>query len=154
MTDHSDHNLKTQSCFYNTNVLYSITLNPHNNHQFHGHEKRYRRFRNYMYQNLLSLHGEYEIFIEYSEPRGMQVQGRTGPRLHAHGTLLFKSKKDLAHFLMTDYYKLLRWTSVDIDICSDPKVWYNYCTKQKLHKSVRLSNYIQGGIKNNSRQEN
>ncbi len=70
--------------YFKTNTKYSITLNPIDKHQYFGSAKRYILFRAYIYEQLLSLTCEYQLYIEISEPHGMHTQGYTGPRLHLH----------------------------------------------------------------------
>lgn len=126
--------------FFILNTWYSFTLNPIDKYQYFGKEDRFIRFCNFCYENLFILHC-YELHVEVSEPRGFHVQGYSGPRLHLHGKLKFRSKKELAKFLLTGYYKLLRWSSVDIDTIGDMEKWDAYCIKQKLLKK-RLSSFV------------
>ncbi len=128
--------------FFHVGKKYSITLNPIDKHQFinKGYD-RFKSFRSFVYEQCLATKYEYELFIEISEPYAMKTQGYFGPRLHMHGYVKFRSSKELAQFLMYDYYKLLRWTSVDIDTIGDESKWYSYCTKQHLFKNNRLSNF-------------
>ncbi len=127
--------------FFKVNTWYSLTLNPPNKHQFLGHVDRFKRFRNFCYENLFILKS-YEMFIEISEPRGFHIKGYEGPRLHLHGRVRFNSNKELAQFLLNGYYKLLRWSSVDIDTINDADTWSAYCTKQHLFKKARLSSFM------------
>ncbi len=127
--------------FYEILTKYSITLNPVDKHQYFGKLNRLRLFQNFLYEQLITFKGEYEVFIELSEPHSMKTQGYSGPRLHAHGYILFRTRKELSHFLLLGYYKLTRWTSVDIDTISDFTKWHTYYTKQHLIKHNRYSNF-------------
>ncbi len=131
----------SSSNFYQIGKRYSITLNPPDKYQFvsKGYD-RFSTFRNFVYGQVLASRFEYELFIEISEPHEFQKQGYLGPRLHMHGYVCFRTRKELREFLLYGYYKLTRWTSVDIDTIDDNKKWYSYCTKQKLIKNNRLSN--------------
>ncbi len=136
-----------QENYFQTNIKYSITLNPIDKYQFFGRPNRFARFRNFIYENLFILKEiEYEFFIELSEPKGFHTQGYSGPRLHLHGTILFPRKQSLTKFLLHHYYALLRFTSVDIDTITDTAVWYSYCTKQKLIANNRLSSFSLSNI--------
>ncbi len=138
-------NKKTVSAsgnFYKINKRYSITLNPIDKYQFVSKMgNRFNTFRNFVYGEALAIKYKYEWFIEISEPHEFKKQGYYGPRLHIHGYMEFRNKKELAEFLLFGYYKLTRWASVDIDTIEDNKIWYDYCTKQKLFKKNRLSNF-------------
>ena len=127
--------------FYKIGVWYSFTLNPVDKHQYFGSVNRVRLFRSYMYEQLLAFKPSYRFHIEVSEPRGMKTQGYNGPRLHLHGKVMFKNLKVLGWFLLIGYYKLLRFTSVDIDSIQSIDVWDKYCMKQHLIKNNMLSNY-------------
>ncbi len=133
--------IKKSTVFFQTNTKYSITLNPVDKHQYFGKPNRYRLFKNFMYEQLLQLDCEYQMFIEISEPTGFHTKGYSGPRLHLHGYILFPKKISLINFLLHHYYSLLRFTSLDIDTCGDEVTWFSYCTKQKLFKNNRLSNF-------------
>jgi len=128
--------------YFTTNTKYSITLNPIDKHQYFGKKDRCRLFRNFVYEQCLSLNCEYQLFIEISEPNGFHIQGYNGPRLHLHGYILFPKPKALALFLVHDYYNLLRFSSVDIDTIKDKSHWYKYCTKQHLLKNNKISNFL------------
>ncbi len=127
--------------FYKTRTNYSLTLNPIDKHQFFGKPDRLRKFRSFVYENLLCFKCKYHLEIELSEPRGFQLKGYAGPRLHLHGWFSFATKRELAEFLMTGYYNLTRWTSVDIDTINDLPKWKGYCSKQKLIKDNTLTNF-------------
>ncbi len=127
--------------FYVKHKKYAITLNPKDKFQFFGRKDRFHRFRNLMYEELLTFPGKYELYIEISEPRGMHTAGYAGPRLHLHGWIEFSSVTTLEQFLLLFYYKLLRFTSVDIDTIDDIDKWLLYCKKQKIFKRNRLSSF-------------
>ncbi len=127
--------------FYTLNKRYSLTLNPVDKFQFLGKVDRYNKFRNFIYEQLMLLSCTYEFFIELSEPRGMHTQGYAGPRLHLHGWIEFKTRRDIGKFLLVDFYKLTRFASIDIDTISNFATWIKYCKKQKIYKKNRLSNF-------------
>ncbi len=126
--------------FFKTNKIYSMTLNPIDRYQYFGHDQRFRKFKAKCFEFLLNLRASYELIIECSEPCQFHTQGYNGPRLHLHGIITFRSLNALAHFLLTEYYSLLRWTSVDLDTCQDPGKWYTYCIKQKIWRHRTLTN--------------
>lgn len=134
-------NLMEEKVYYKKNIPYSITLNPIDKYQFMGKIERLKRFRNLVYEQFVSNWCEYELYIEISEPRGFKTQGYSGPRLHIHGTIIFRKNKEILDFLLDKYYRLLRWTSVDIDTISDKTKWKEYCIKQNIIKNNRISNY-------------
>lgn len=127
--------------YYKINTKYSITLTPIDKYQYFGKPNRYNKFHNFVYEQFICNAYEHELFIEVSEPRGFHKQGYSGPRLHLHGYILFRNKKELANFLMDGYYRLTRWAGTDIDTIEDEKKWYSYCTKQRLFKKDRISNW-------------
>lgn len=126
--------------YYQKDKLYSVTLNPVDSSQFAGKSDRLDKFRKRMYNVLLECDIQYDFIIELSEPRGMKVQGYLGPRLHLHGVIKFKNNKQIYKWLMNDYYKLTRISSIDIDTINDLQKWSNYCMKQKVIKRNRLCN--------------
>ncbi len=133
--------IKAKENYYKLDTYYSITINPIDKYQFYTNPTRFERFRNFVYENMISTKMEYELYIEISEPHGMKTQGYTGPRLHLHGYLLFRNGTELRQFLLSGYYKLLRFASVDIDTIADRQVWKTYCTKQHLFHNRRISNF-------------
>lgn len=126
MTSNSD-------VFYDKGLLYSVTINPADKHQYNGNIDRLQKFRNFMNEQLISL-SEYGIryffTIELSEPREVK-QGTTGPRLHLHGIIKFCSKKSVKYFLMNVLYSWSRFAYVDIDKCNDKDKWVGYIMKQQ-----------------------
>jgi len=131
---------KKRESFYKKDTLYSFTLMPINKYQFFGSVNRLRRFKDFCNEQFLTFPAQYNLYIEVSEPRGMQIQAYDGPRLHFHGTILFKNDHLIKEYLMRYYYKLLRWTAVEIDVCNHPKIWHTYCTKQKFIKNNQMMN--------------
>ncbi len=127
--------------FYKTGVNYALTLNPIDKFQFLGKPNRLNRFRNFIHEQLMNFSCRYEMFLEISEPRGFHISKYAGPRLHLHGTIKFRKNKEMAQFLLLDYYDLLRWASVDIDTVGDLDVWRAYCMKQHLIKNCRFASY-------------
>ncbi len=127
--------------YYKLCKWYSITLNPIDKYQYFNSPNRFKRFKSFIYEQLLTFPAKYELFIEISEPHGMHTQGYSGPRLHLHGKIQFNTNKDRYMFLSNGYYKLLRFCSVDIDTIDDLRKWYKYCTKQHIFKLNRLASY-------------
>lgn len=116
--------------FFKTCTPYSITINPCDKFQYHNRPDRIKRVNGLIYEALLS----YDTFnvLEFSEPRGMSVKGKTGPRLHTHGILYFKKLKDLKRFMAHGYYNILRFASLDIDTIDDLEKWFAYMNKQNI----------------------
>jgi len=134
-----------QQCYFKLNTLYSITLNPSDKYQFHNtpYLLRYKKFRNYLYEQLLPITCKYTIYIELSEPHQNITSGNIGPRLHAHGLLEFTKKKQLTKFLLSDMYRLLRTMYVDIDTVESLPIWLKYCTKQQLLPHPIITNFTE-----------
>ncbi len=121
----------SKKVFYEPNKTYAITLNPIDKHQFFHRVDRYQRFRSFVFEQMFDVdRNNFDLYIELSEPRGMIIQGKSGPRYHMHGTIKWRTYGELRRFLSNDYYKLLRWTSVDIESIDDLQLWHGYCTKQ------------------------
>jgi len=113
---------------------YSMSINPDDQHQYFGKDDRLEKFRNYLHANLLFLknwHIDYCFHLELSEPTSNE-KSKNGPRLHVHGIIRFRSTLSIKNFLLHGFYKLTRWSMIDIDTISDPDVWYEYCTKQQI----------------------
>jgi len=118
--------------YYEVNKTYSITLNPIDKYQYLGNPDRYNKFRTMVYHEISKLRQSINLWIEISEPHQMILQGKSGPRLHMHGTIKFISEFNIVDFLVNGIYKLTRWTSVDIDTIEDSDIWHAYCTKQSI----------------------
>lgn len=127
--------------YYVKGKKYSITINPIDKYQFNATSKRIQKFKSFVYDQLVGIGPEYKLYIEFSEPHGMKTQGYLGPRLHLHGTIEFKSTRDIGNWLCYDMYNIYKWASMDIDVVNDEEIWYNYCTKQKLIKNNLITNY-------------
>ncbi len=119
--------------FYKVGDLYSVTLNPPNQHQYFGKPKRFSLFYDFVNTQLLRIGGRYVFYIELSEPRGFKTAREfMGPRLHLHGIVWFEDKASLRSFLSAGYYSLTRWTSTDFDTIDNIKVWKKYIQKQSV----------------------
>ncbi len=126
--------------FYEINTWYSLTLNPSDQYQSFGKNERFKKVKNRLYEALLTA--EHWGVIEISEPRGMKVKGYSGPRIHYHGFIQWSTRKRLQNFLCNGFYKLTRFTSVDIDTIKDHILWYEYINKQHVLPSARkISSY-------------
>ena len=132
--------LKTQ---YLVNTPYALTLSPCDKYQFAGRIDRYAKFRNFWYEQFLSLQMKYEMFIEISEPlnQTMLKKGSLGPRLHLHGVIEFHSNRDIGTFLLSTIHKWLKLSNVYVHTIDDLDVWSSYYNKQKLFKKNRLSSF-------------
>jgi len=126
--------------FYKLGQWYAITICPMDKYQFFHSQSRYIKFHNFWYEQLLSL-SNYELFIEISESRNQIKQGTSGPRLHLHGKIQFKSKKHLQNFLLYKLHALLKLSMLEITKLNDSTSWYIYCKKQTLFPNNRLSSW-------------
>ncbi len=126
--------------FYEVEKCYSLTITPNDKMQRFGQQKRFIKVRQFIYELFLSCNFIYDMIIEISEPHSFKVAGYKGPRLHAHGVILFRDNNELKQFLLNDYYKLQRQSGIDIDTINDLDVWSKYCNKQKLFVNNRISN--------------
>ncbi len=126
--------------------VYSFTFSPDDKHQYFGEKDRMRKFRNFVYEELLMLdsyHIDYTFYIELSEPKTNYPNSRNGPRLHCHGTLQFKSTLSIRNFLLYGLYNFSRWCNYDLDTIDDLRVWEKYITKQQhIIKEEPFSNCI------------
>ncbi len=119
--------------FYMVGQCYSITLSPSDKYQWFGNRKRLELFQNHLSVELLHLTMKYQMYLEISEPHEARPAGSyKGPRLHLHGWMNFSSADEILQFLISGYYRLTRWCSVDIDKVNDKAVWLAYCTKQRV----------------------
>lgn len=139
----SQNSVVIKESFYKTGTIYSLTLNPEDKYQFSGKVDRRHKIKE-TYRSILDECGaDYKLKMEFSEPNGMMKQGYFGPRLHYHGTIQFKNNSCLYEFLNITLRKLLSIGIVDIDVCNDPTIWWDYCTKQKIIKDKLDSIKIQ-----------
>ncbi len=118
--------------FYKLGVDYSITINPSDSHQYFGNPYRLKKFYQFTERQMLSTAGQYQLFLELSEPHTFKTQGYSGPRLHYHGIITFHTKLQLSTFLMVSYYLITRWAALEIDTIADPEYWELYVKKQRL----------------------
>ncbi len=128
---------------YQLHIPYAVTITPCDKYQFAGRVDRFNRFRNCWYEEFLTLKCKYEMFIEISEPldQKMLMKGTLGPRLHIHGIIQFKTKRELGEFLLSTVYRWLRMANVYIHSISESEVWDSYYQKQTLFKRNRLSSF-------------
>lgn len=117
---------------YEVDKPYAITIAPDNNKQFYRSPQRLTKFRTYMYELLLPLTCLYKFHIEISEPIG-DISGQ-GPRLHAHGIITFRKKKEISEFLVMGLPLLLTNNLINISVINDKDIWNNYMNKQSLFK--------------------
>jgi len=113
---------------------YSITINPDDKHQFFGKADRMQQFRSYVHAGLLflkTMHIDYHLYLELSEPKTNAKWSKNGPRLHCHGILRFRSTLSIKNFLLMGIYNLTRWCNYDIDTIDSMETWHLYCTKQQ-----------------------
>lgn len=132
--------------FYQKNTLYSITINPNDQFQFKKKgQRRVSMFHNHFYEHFLSYTTnriEYNLHLDISEPRQMTVDKY--PRLHFHGTILFKTNGSIRDWLTYLLPDLLSKAYVDIDTVDDAGIWYDYMTKfDHISKLGPLSNLDQ-----------
>lgn len=122
----------------------AITINFDNEHQFYYHNNRMTKWRDFVNDMLLdSLNGlNYCLYPEISTPIG--DINCMGPRLHLHGIIHLRNKSKLKYFLIHSLPRLKRHSMIRIDICNDPHLWYNYCTKDKeWFNELPFSNFIE-----------
>lgn len=132
--------------------VYALTINPDDKHQFVGKPDRLSKFRNMMYESLLcySQYGiQYTMWIEISEPDS-NVSCSLGPRLHLHGILKFCSKKAVRHFLLTEFYKLTRYSVIKLKPIDNIDQWLKYCTKQQHIMDTPMLSSSDGIIDHNN----
>lgn len=125
---------KPITTYYKTHVNYTITICPNDKYQFFGQHNRFKKFRAFMYEQLININAQYDMIIELSEPRNDISIKSNGPRLHTHGIIKWKNQKQLINFLMDDMYKILRFSKIEIDTIEDIKMWSKYCCKQRFFK--------------------
>ncbi len=134
-------------CFYKIDTLYSVSLNPPDQHQYFSKPKRFSMFYDFCNTQLLRMGGRYVFYIELSEPHGFHTAlSFKGPRLHLHGFVWFEDVTSLRGFLAAGYYNLTRWTSTDFDTVGDPLVWKRYMRKQKVVpvRYRKITNHFSG----------
>lgn len=123
-----------QTQFYLIDVLYAVTFNPCDTHQFILKPDRKTKIKSLYREILETCNCKYHLKLEFSEPRGMRTKDFFGPRLHFHGVIKFTNKEQLHDFLFKTYHLLCKYGTVDIDLVNDPSKWYEYIYKQKVIK--------------------
>lgn len=111
-------------------TTYSLTIAPCDDYQYWNANDRMDKFRSWLRLRLRKLSADIEAHLELS-PRG---------RLHMHGTIRFTSRRGVYNFYLNDIYSLLKTSQVEIDTIKDPKIWYDYCNKQK--KCFPITNVV------------
>lgn len=95
------------------NVVYGITINP--SEQFFKDSFRFITIYSVLFNFLQTVNFEYELFPEVSSPPTSRVGSRVClPRLHFHGYIKFKTYFALTEFYQSEYYKLSKFSSIDI----------------------------------------
>ncbi len=126
--------------YYVVDTTYAITIMPNDTYQFAGQKDRLRKFHKFMFTFFMDFPCDYDFVTELSEPRGMILHHNTGSRLHLHGVIRFKHKKEIGIFLTHWIYKFTRIGNIDIDTVGDLDIWFSYMHKQHLLKDKRFSN--------------
>jgi len=128
-------------------IEFSFTLNPNDKHQFFGRVARTGvatiSHRTNIAEHIRPYIQKLQLFPEYSFPL---KSGKTthGPRLHYHGTIVFKN---IIGFLESGYYQLTKWCNIDFDSIEDPSYWKSYCIKdQNVMKDFYKERHIKYGI--------
>ncbi|AXQ66168.1 MAG: hypothetical protein [Cressdnaviricota sp.] len=120
--------------YFEVGKWYAITLNYDDNLQYFGKPERETKVVNLTNERLLTYTHkkiDYILHLELSEPH-IGKPNQSGPRLHYHGRIRFRSNKGLKLWLLNDYYNLLKNCIVDIDTIDCVNTWDKYCTKQRL----------------------
>lgn len=114
---------------------YAITINPDDKHQWDGKFDRLQLFKNWMNELMLPLPVkgiEYYLNVELSEPNESIVKGSIKkPRLHCHGYIVFRSKKAVRAWLLTEFYRVSKESHVFIKRIDNWDKWFTYITKQQ-----------------------
>lgn len=126
--------------FYAIGVLYAVTFNPCDTHQYILKPDRKTKIKTVYREILETCNCKYYLKLEFSEPRGMRTKDFFGPRLHFHGFLRFDNKEQLHDFLFKTYHLLCKYGTSDIDLVNDPAIWWDYIHKQKIIKD-KISNF-------------
>lgn len=137
--------VENTSPYYRLNTTYSITINPHDKYQFFDKEDRHIKFFNYWHSksiDLLNNEIDYYLVMEISEPHNEIKYNYSGPRLHFHGWIRFRSARGRACFLLYCLGNIAKHAYTSIDTIEDNEVWYDYCHKQNIFKNRILTNYI------------
>ncbi len=117
--------------FYEIDTIYEITINPDDVHQKLNSEFRFRDVYSMfskIFTNMCNQDMELVIYPEISEPTHI-IDGKY-PRIHFHGTIVFKKQHGLASFLIKYSFLLSKTASVQINTFR-PEYWLQYCKKQK-----------------------
>lgn len=134
------------SIFYKPNMAYAITINPCDDKQFFNDKERYKKFREFMSEQLImftSHNIHYTFAIELSEPRNNSKGAKLGSRLHLHGIINFRTNKSVRFFLLQGMTNLCKFSKWDIDTIKDYNIWKDYCNKQlRITKFKLLTNHL------------
>lgn len=129
-------------------VIYSITINPNDKHQYYqspkanytSYKDRLKTFKRYwsnMFTEMFSLHEtDYYLCIECSEP----IDKPTAPRLHFHGWIRFNTIDSINEYLLINLRALQSVANINIDTIEDHDYWYDYCHKQEQNGYGVLDN--------------
>lgn len=104
------------------NTKYTCTFNPDDSHQYFGAEDRHIKFHNWV--------RNYFINALSCESLTLHVEISGGSRLHVHGVISWKTKKQVREFFLYDIHVLRKKFTYEIDTIKDNKEWMTYCTKQ------------------------
>lgn len=103
-------------------TLYALTINPNDDHQYwksSSTEDRLSDFNTYWQAYIQLLTAEIHCNTEVS---------KIG-RLHYHGTISFKTQKNINDFYINNFYKLANISNVMITLISDLDGWEDYYCK-------------------------
>jgi len=128
--------------FYNIGQKYALSINPSDKYQYFSTPKRYRKVHSHLYNELQGLTCYYKLYIEISEPNQQLFPPFQGARIHAHGYIVFRTRKELGKFLEHDLTRLLKTHTLKITTIENTDLWLKYCQKQHIYKDNILTNYI------------
>lgn len=153
----SDSEHESLVCFYDTNSVYAITIQPDNDHQRLSKKYSvYSRISNY-YSDVFNCFDKenedtfpYYFVMEVSEPKGSLQKG-IGARLHHHGIVMFNNSDDILTYSLKTLREMNEMGRVHIKKIYDRDSftnWWKYIHKQHVIPNARriLSNYTDGKL--------
>ena len=137
------------------NIIYEITLNPDDKHQFANKgDSRFQNVKATVNDIFDKFHTDivFHLFPEMSMPQFGNSSTHRLSRCHYHGIILFKTSHALYEWLTIRWHSLTSFCSVQLNEYR-PEHWDDYIRKQTwlIPRQYRIMNQKYIDIKNSER---
>lgn len=119
--------LKLHANMLEIGTIYSITINPDQQHQFYGDPDRFKKTHKYWSKCFQRYEWEYLLYPEISSPHDSLKL----PRIHYHGLVCFRNVNQLLSWYSCIHYDLAKFSYFDMDIWDGRSTYILYSKKNE-----------------------